>query len=70
MTLKFNNVYINDTVTISGPYEKKGPLGKYFTYSYKDLYCDAKSFEEAEVNMILKGYELLNKKSDIFISGD
>lgn len=70
MTFKFNNVYINDAVTVAGPYEKKGPLGKYFNYTYKDLYCGASSFEEAEVNMIKKGFSLLNKTADLFISGD
>ena len=29
MTNTYNNVYINDTITIAGPYEAKGPLVKY-----------------------------------------
>ena len=30
MTFYYNNVYLEDTSTIAGPYEKKGPLRKYF----------------------------------------
>ena len=38
MTIKFDNVYINETATITGPYEKNGPLQSYFDKSYNDLY--------------------------------
>ena len=34
MTFKYKNVYINDTSTISGPYEKKGPLNNFFDGKY------------------------------------
>ena len=34
MTFKFNNSYINEVYTLTGPYEKKGPLSNYFTYFY------------------------------------
>ena len=26
MTFKYNDVYVKDTATVAGPYEKKGPL--------------------------------------------
>ena len=29
-TTFYKNVYLNETSTICGPYEKKGPLRKYF----------------------------------------
>ena len=38
MTFKYNNVYINETSTVVGPYEAKGPISKYFDKSYDDLY--------------------------------
>ena len=47
MTFKYNNVYINDTATITGPYEANGPLSKYFDKSYNDLYFGTKSWELA-----------------------
>ena len=34
MTFHYKNVYINDTGTITGPYEKKGPLATYYDKTY------------------------------------
>ena len=33
MTFKYHNVYINEVATITGPYENKGPLSKYYDKS-------------------------------------
>lgn len=52
MTSKYENVYINETGTVTGPYEAKGPLKKYFDYSYEDLYFNEKTWEQAEIKMI------------------
>ncbi len=77
MTFKYNNVYINDTSTITGPYESKGPLSKYFDKSYNDLYFGTKTWELAEVKLIEESIDiLLNKLEitkfdvDVLISGD
>ena len=74
MTFKYNNVYINDTITISGPYEKKGPLGNYFDKSYNEFYFGTKSWEEAESKLIEESIDLLIKKTNkipkLMISGD
>lgn len=77
MTFKFNNVYINETSTITGPYEGNGPLGKYFDLCHKDLYFGEKNWEEAEVHLINDAINTLVKKSnvdlksvDTFIGGD
>ena len=77
MTFKYNNVYINDTSTITGPYEGKGPLSKYFDKSYDDLYFGTKTWELAEVKLIEESIDiLLNKLEitkfdvDVLISGD
>ena len=43
MTFKYENVYLNETATITGPYEEKGPLSKYYDKSYHDLYFKEKS---------------------------
>ena len=37
MTFKYNDVYVKDTATIAGPYEKKGPLKKYFDKTFDDI---------------------------------
>ena len=39
MTIKYDNVYINETSTIVGPYEYNGPFGKLYDKHYKEL-CD------------------------------
>ena len=77
MTNTYNNVYIFDIATITGPYEAKGPLGNYFDKSYKDLYFGEKSWELAEIkmlassiNMLLDKTKMKTNKIDALISGD
>lgn len=77
MTFRFNNVYLKDVATITGPYEKEGPLGKLFDKSYKDLYCEESSWERAEVHLLNESMKKVLKKSnltkediDLIISGD
>lgn len=77
MTFKYNNVYINNTSVITGPYEARGPLASYFDKSYNDLYFNAKTWEQAEIKLMNDAVDLLlqkeNKKIndyDLFIAGD
>lgn len=78
MTYKYNNVYIEDTMTIAGPYEAEGPLAKYIDKLYKnDLYFGKTSFEKAEselmkesINLLLKKTNKTKKDIDILIAGD
>ena len=78
MTIKYNNVYIEDTYTICGNYENDGPLSKYFDKKYdKDLYFGEKSWEKAEVHLlkeanknIINKNKLKDKDIDLLISGD
>ena len=77
MTFKYNNVYINATSTITGPYEANGPLTKYFDKSYNDFYFKTKTWEAAEAKLIEESVDMvLNKISkskkdiDVHISGD
>lgn len=77
MTLKFNNVYINNTATITGPYESNGPLSKYYDKSYQDFYFGQKTWEQAESHMIKEAVDILLNKArktkldiDVFIGGD
>lgn len=62
MTFKYNNVYINDTATVVGPYEKNGPFGRGFDKGYDDLYFGMKTWEQAEIKMIVESVDLLVKK--------
>ena len=77
MTFEFNNVYIKNTSTISGPIEAKGPLNKYFDKTHKDFYINSKSLEKSEVNLQKESIDTLIDKEnitkeqiDILISGD
>ncbi len=77
MTFKYKNVYIKDTATVAGPYEKNGPLKKYFDKTYDDLYFGEKSFEKAEIKSVKDAIVLLLKKCglkkeevDVVIGGD
>lgn len=77
MTFKYNNVYIANTSTVTGPYEAKGPIGNKFDKYYHDLYINEKSFEKAEVRLLQDSIDILLEKSnkkkediDVIISGD
>lgn len=77
MTFYYNNVYLNDTYTICGPYEKNGPIGKYINKKYDDLYMGEKSFEKCEIKLvrdsitgILRNNNLVRGEIDLVIGGD
>ena len=77
MTFNFDNVYIEECATVCGPYEKKGPLKKYFDKTYDDLYFGEDSFEKAEIKLVKDSLVMLLKKSgykkeeiDLVIGGD
>lgn len=77
MTFKYKNVYINETSTITGPYEKNGPLSNCFDKSFHDLYFGKKTWEQAESKLIEESVDLLLGKIrktrfdiDLFIAGD
>ena len=77
MTFFYQNVYIEDTATIVGPYEKKGPLRKYFDKSYSDFYFGEDSFEKGEIKLVRDCLVLILKKIgkkkeeiDLVLGGD
>lgn len=73
----FNNVYLLNTYTVSGPLEYEGPLGNFFDKHYDDLLFNKESFEKAEmtlqrdaVNGILRKSLLLESDIDVAFAGD
>lgn len=77
MTLKYNNTYINGASLVAGPYEKRGPLSKYFDKAYDDFYFNRPTWEQAESKLIEDSVDILLKKIgktkfdiDVHISGD
>ena len=47
---KINNVYIADSFTIAGPFEKEGSV-KDFDMTLEDFYFKAHTFEQSEIKM-------------------
>ena len=77
MTTKYNHVYINETGTITGPYEANGPFSKLYDKSYRDFYFGTSTWEQAESKLITDSVDMvLNKLGktrfdiDLHISGD
>ncbi len=56
-TFTFSETYVAGSGMAVGPFEKKGPLGHYFTQAYADLYCGEKSFEKAEQRLLRDAIE-------------
>ena len=61
-SVEFNNVFLRSSAAISGPKEKKGPLGKFFDYSYDDPYCRTENWEQAEIKLQKDAMKLALKK--------
>ncbi len=77
MTFSYNNVYLKETATIAGPYEKAGPLKKYFDKTYDDLYFGEDSWELAEIKLVKEALLMIMKKTttnknaiDLVVGGD
>lgn len=75
MTIKYDNVYINETSTVAGKFESEGPLCKYFDKIYDDFYMGMNTFEQGEIQMVVENTLNLIEKSnvenvDLFISTD
>lgn len=77
MTFNYKNVYINETGTIVGPYEKKGLLNTYFDKTYDEFYFGKPTWEQAESKLVEESVDiLLNKLGitkfdvDMHIGGD
>lgn len=77
MTIKYNNVYLNETSTVTGPYEANGPFTKLYDKSYDDFYFETKTWEQAESKLIDDSVDILLAKIDktrfdidLHISGD
>ena len=77
MTIKYNNVYLNETSTVTGPYEANGPFTKLYDKSYDDFYFETNTWEQAESKLIDDSVDILLAKIgktrfdiDLHISGD
>lgn len=64
MTINFNNVYLKAAAAVAGKDEKEGNFGKLYDKTYDDYYADEKTFEHAEIKMIMDSVEIALKKSN------
>lgn len=74
-SISYDNVYLLDAITTSGPLEYEGPLGKYIDKTYKDNHCGESTWEKAEILMLEECINELknrneNNKIDLAILGD
>lgn len=76
-TFFYKNVYLNETSTVAGLYEKNGPLGHYFDKTYDEFYFKEKTWEQAESKLIEESIDIVLRKLnktrfdiDVHISGD
>ncbi len=74
-SFQFSNIYLEESAVAVGPLENKGPLNKFFDYSFKDNTMDEDTWEKSEINLLTKSIDLVNKKIkyrkiDLAISGD
>ncbi|MEG1900434.1 MAG: stage V sporulation protein AD [Bacilli bacterium] len=77
MTNTYKNVYVLDTSTVVGPYEKAGPMGYLFDKTYDDLYIKEKSWEKAEAKLMDESVKILLNKTkmkseniNLLVAGD
>jgi len=75
MTINFDNVYLNNTSVVAGPFLYDGPLKGNFDDEYKDFYDGEKTYEDCEIKELIKSINILikkekNKKIDLMISSD
>ncbi len=62
------NVYLGEAGVAAGPKEKNGPLYNYFDKTYEDLYCNANTWEKAEMQLLTDAIKMCLKKNNLEIS--
>ena len=77
MTITYNNTFVNGTSLVTGPYEKRGPLSRFFDKTYEEFYFNRPTWEQAESKLIEDSVDILLKKIgktkfdiDVHVSGD
>ena len=77
MTIYYKDAYINETSVTAGPFLIDGPLKEKFDNVYTDFYDKEKTFEDCEVNELVKTINSLlrkgnynNKDISLLISAD
>ena len=62
MNIKFNNVYVEDTATVAGPFVINGPFK--YDATFNDFYDEEKTFEKCEIKELIRVVNILLKKTN------
>ena len=62
MTMHFQSVFVAAAATAGGPLEKQGPLGEKLDVGFDDLYCDEKTYEQAERRLMSEACRIALEK--------
>lgn len=62
-TIRFNNVYLDNSAIVGSKVEKEGPLANYFDVLYDDLYCNERTYEKGELHLLKDAFNYAFKKS-------
>ena len=63
MTIKFNNVYVENVSTVAGPFVIEGPLKDNFDKKFTDFYDGEKTFEKCEMKELKESIKILLDKT-------
>ena len=63
MTIKFNNVYLENVSTVAGPFVIEGPLKDNFDKKFTDFYDGEKTFEKCEMKELKESIKILLDKT-------
>lgn len=57
-SFKFEHTYLHSKAVVTGPLEQNGPIGNYFDYCFNDIRCNEKTWEQAEMALVNKAFEI------------
>lgn len=76
-TLNFQSVYVGATACTGGPMEKQGPIAEAIDYCFDDIYCQEKTYEQAERRLMSEACDRAFRKQnlkpqdmDLILGGD
>ncbi len=64
-SVAFDNVFLWSYANSASIKEHNGPLGAYIDYCFPNLYCDGKTWEDAEMNLLRKAWEISLTKGNL-----
>ena len=76
-SVKFDDLYLRISSTVSGPKEGSGPLSGYFDHSFTENHCNEENWEQAEIHLqdsaikiALDKLGIEENEIDVIVGGD